>query len=458
MKTSHKIALTLAALSPMLHAEEPTIQYTILQDGSVALQQVQPGDATYYAAAVQLDDASSQRLIIGVNTSEIDQRLKQQLGIDSGVLVEQVAPGMPAAKAGIMAGDIITAIDQTKINKLVDITSLTKKHKPEDTLQLTYLRSGKQSTVSVSLHEVKPATPQPTIRLNAIDSKRLVMGVAINEIEPKLKQHLGIQSGVIIDSVSPGLPADKAGLQAGDIITSVNQVPTDKLETIISVLQRLKADDTVQVEYLREGNKSLATVALKEISTNQNAMTQVIPKSAMFRVPGIEQEMLIIESTDDKNNVIIRSAKGEKTFELNNQTQFLALPNQYRKILREHQLVDENGQFTKNYTNIQDETLFSLVTPDGKIQNQRGRVIPLGQANALNWGTGDSEVMVHSGIAAFTTDSVTPMVIQNQTVQETLLKVLKEKEVANAEQLSKELAKALGPVFSLPSARPQENE
>jgi putative serine protease PepD len=68
-----------------------------------------------------------------------------------GAQVASVIQGQPAAKAGLRAGDTIIKLDDTVINNSDELSSVIDSKKPGDSLKVTYLRSGKQHTVTVKL-------------------------------------------------------------------------------------------------------------------------------------------------------------------------------------------------------------------------------------------------------------------------------------------------------------------
>jgi len=65
--------------------------------------------------------------------------------------VTQVRPGTPAAKAGLKAGDEITAVDGKQIASADSLTGAISAKKPGDTVSITYTRNGKSQTVQVKL-------------------------------------------------------------------------------------------------------------------------------------------------------------------------------------------------------------------------------------------------------------------------------------------------------------------
>ena len=68
-----------------------------------------------------------------------------------GVRVQQVMPGSAAEKAGILAGDVVVALDDRPIVDLRGYSALLKEHAPGDAVEVTLLREGERITVSTEL-------------------------------------------------------------------------------------------------------------------------------------------------------------------------------------------------------------------------------------------------------------------------------------------------------------------
>ncbi len=66
-----------------------------------------------------------------------------------------VVKGSPAATAGLMAGDIITWIDNQEINATNDLADVISNYKPGDKITLTYIRAGQEKELSLKLGELK---------------------------------------------------------------------------------------------------------------------------------------------------------------------------------------------------------------------------------------------------------------------------------------------------------------
>ena len=86
-------------------------------------------------------------------------------GSRAGVRVEEVDPGGPAARAGILGdgsvagGDVITAVDGHAVRSMADVDDLISRHRPGDGCAITLLRDGKPLTVQVQLTERPASVP-----------------------------------------------------------------------------------------------------------------------------------------------------------------------------------------------------------------------------------------------------------------------------------------------------------
>ncbi|HBA89903.1 MAG TPA: peptidase [Geobacter sp.] len=157
---------------------------------------------------------------LGVSIQSVTQEMANSFGLPKayGALVNDVVPGGPAAKAGIMQGDVITGFagttvkDVRQLQRLVGDTPIGKK------VEVELYRDGKQLKVFVitTSAESTPAQSQrPTER------EAGVLGLSVEELGAEMRAR-GI-SGVVVSDLEPGGIAEESGIQRGDIIVSVNQ-------------------------------------------------------------------------------------------------------------------------------------------------------------------------------------------------------------------------------------------
>jgi S1-C subfamily serine protease len=95
--------------------------------------------------------------------------------------------------------------------------------------------------------------------------RRALMGVRIQDIDSKFAEDKGLQNvkGVYIADVSPDGGAGEAGLQAGDIIISVEDVAVNSVAALQEQVGRKRPGDKVDIKYKRDGNTKTAKVELK---------------------------------------------------------------------------------------------------------------------------------------------------------------------------------------------------
>jgi S1-C subfamily serine protease len=110
---------------------------------------------------------------VGVTTAPVDEGVGDlNLPVDHGALVQDVAPGSPAAKAGLRAGktetdlglriggDLIVKVDGVEINEPPDVARAIADNKPGDVIQVQFYRGKKLRTVQVTLGKRPKRVPQ----------------------------------------------------------------------------------------------------------------------------------------------------------------------------------------------------------------------------------------------------------------------------------------------------------
>jgi S1-C subfamily serine protease len=95
---------------------------------------------------------------LGVSTQTVTPDLQQQFDLSrsSGILVAEVTRGGPAAKAGILQGDIILKVDGEEMVESSDVLVAIRDRMPGETVEVTLDRDGATMVISVTLEE-RPA-------------------------------------------------------------------------------------------------------------------------------------------------------------------------------------------------------------------------------------------------------------------------------------------------------------
>lgn len=97
--------------------------------------------------------------------------------------------------------------------------------------------------------------------------QRPSIGVSVGRVTPELAQQFDLQTaaGALVLQVQPGGPGDEAGIQSGDLITTVADERVDSVEELLGALRRLDIGQTVSVEVLREGASRTLQVTLADV-------------------------------------------------------------------------------------------------------------------------------------------------------------------------------------------------
>jgi membrane-associated protease RseP (regulator of RpoE activity) len=151
-------------------------------------------------------------------------------GEQGGVIIRDVTPDSPAAKAGLKQGDVIDKIGDKQIKSFDDLVNTLASRKVGEKLTFHVRRSGKDESVEVTLGQRLARRFGEGSRNRA----STFLGVQSRDLTPELKQKADAQvdAGALIVEVVPDTPAAKAGVREGDVITSFNGQPVSNSEDL----------------------------------------------------------------------------------------------------------------------------------------------------------------------------------------------------------------------------------
>ncbi|RTZ99816.1 MAG: peptidase [Deltaproteobacteria bacterium] len=185
---------------------------------------------------------------LGVGIQDLDAKLADYYNVDDGkgALITQVFKGDPADKAGIKVKDVIVAVDGHQVSSSRDLTRLIANTPVGKKTDITVIRDGRKKTFTVTLSK------RETDKLTAKKEKGIDQGFGfrVNDLTPEIARRFGFsedESGVVVVQVDSGGTADKAGLQAGDLIKEVNRKPVESASGFADLISAAEKTDTVQL-------------------------------------------------------------------------------------------------------------------------------------------------------------------------------------------------------------------
>ncbi len=92
---------------------------------------------------------------LGISCQDVTETISKMYNLPVGVYVTTVTDGSAADKAGLKSGDVITAVDGEEVKTSAELNAKKNLHKAGETLELTYMRSGNEEKVTVTLDQAE---------------------------------------------------------------------------------------------------------------------------------------------------------------------------------------------------------------------------------------------------------------------------------------------------------------
>ncbi len=108
--------------------------------------------------------------------------------------------------------------------------------------------------------------PGQTLEASATGTGIPYIGVALQNLDDNVRAQINYQgkSGVVVSGVYQGTPADQAGLQAGDVVTSINGKTVNSPDELTKEIRALKPGQTVGMQVFSAGVKKLVSIKIGE--------------------------------------------------------------------------------------------------------------------------------------------------------------------------------------------------
>jgi len=208
--------------------------------GSVGIGFDIPASTAKLVVAQLKDKGYVTRGWLGVQVQPVTSDIADSLGMKQakGAMVDNPQDGSPAAKAGIEAGDVITAVNGTNIKDARDLARDISEMAPGTSVKLDLLHKGSTKTLTVALGEM----PNDHAKAGSEHSDKLAGTPHLGlRLAPASDVAGSGDKGVVVVAVDPDGPAAEHGFQTGDVILNVGGKSVSNASDVRSALNEAKA-------------------------------------------------------------------------------------------------------------------------------------------------------------------------------------------------------------------------
>jgi serine protease Do len=196
---------------------------------------------------------------IGVRPQTLTPALAAGLGLarDRGVVLADVVPGGPAAKAGVRPGDVVVALDGKPMENGRQLQVGLYRRSVGDVVVLDVLREGQPQSLRVTMTARRDSPADLAAGADPrqhVVARLGILGVDVDASIARVLPPLRIVAGVLVVSSTPGVLDTRDGdLRAGDVIHVVNRQPVAGLGDLRAALGPIKTGDPVVLHIERAG-------------------------------------------------------------------------------------------------------------------------------------------------------------------------------------------------------------
>lgn len=231
-----------------------------------------------HGPVLQRDTDGQARPRLGVSVRDVgaEDVASLKLAAPAGVVILKVEPGSPAEAAGLLTNDVISTYDAEPVRSVAQFTRLVGESVAGRAVKLGITRAGKKVEVAATpmrsrgrdiqvwrdrseadgdgetpFFGLSPNGPiwlgRERDGLFGLTEGRPKLGVTVQDLSDELAEFFGVKEGALVSTVVKDSPAAKAGIKAGDVITTIDNTPIDSADALVRAIREQSGDLAVGV-------------------------------------------------------------------------------------------------------------------------------------------------------------------------------------------------------------------
>jgi serine protease Do len=204
----------------------------------------------------------------------------------------------PAARAGLMNGDIVVEFDGERVRSVDHFTRLVRETPAGRAVKSTIVRAGSRRELDITPQAgdqfagALPGVQQFERRLRALPELRNLpddldptpdlqvtprgqIGIALAPLTEQLASYFGVSEGVLVQTVTNGSAAAQAGMKAGDVITAVNRRPVQNVDDVMRAVRSAKPGSALDMRVFRDKKEITVKVIVPEVITEPRSVLPI---------------------------------------------------------------------------------------------------------------------------------------------------------------------------------------
>ena len=227
---------------------------------------------------------------IGIAVRDVASDDQATLGLSraEGAVIERVDPETPAAEAGLQVGDVMIEFDNIRVRSARQLARLIQDTPAGRPVQTVVMRDGRQETVplvpeaaegpggflprewQIQLDRLFEALPRDfdqafeRFRERGQPDGTSRLGVTLQPLRGQLATYFGVERGLLVTEIEPGSMAERAGLQAGDVLLEVGRRAVDTPADVRMQIERADPGSEIEARIVRDKQERALTLVRPE--------------------------------------------------------------------------------------------------------------------------------------------------------------------------------------------------